>query len=91
MVEAAGDQANRDIVLAQAAHAIFADQPTGFAKTDTSDGRSAPLVSLSNRGVVPRQSASGSENGCLDIARAGHALPPASRRGFVEAASGRLP
>ena len=59
LVEAAGDQANKDIVLAQAAHAIFSDQPTGFAKTDTSDGRSAPLVSLSNRGMVPGDSGSG--------------------------------
>jgi hypothetical protein len=52
LVDAAGHQANRDIVLQYAAHAIYFDQPTGFAKTDTSDGRSAPLVSFSNRGMA---------------------------------------
>lgn len=53
LVDAAGDEANRDIILQYAAHAIYFDQPTGFTKTDTSDGRSAPLVSLSNRGMFP--------------------------------------
>lgn len=51
LVEAAGDNDVRGIVLAQAAHAIFADQPTGFTRTDTSDGRSAPLVNVSHRSM----------------------------------------
>lgn len=51
LVEAAGDNDVRGIVLAQAAHAIFADQPTGFTRTDTSDGRTAPLVNLSHRSM----------------------------------------
>jgi hypothetical protein len=60
LVDAAGHEANRDIVLQYAAHAIYFDQPTGFAKTDTSDNRSAPLVSFSNRGMGMGDGGSGS-------------------------------
>lgn len=60
LVDAAGDEANRDIILQYAAHAIYFDQPTGFAKTDTSDGRSAPLVNFSNRGMGMADTGTGS-------------------------------
>ncbi|MBO6740790.1 MAG: hypothetical protein JJ916_13135 [Phycisphaerales bacterium] len=47
LVEAAGDSANRDIVLTHAAECIFSDQPTGYNKQDTSEIRSSTLMSIS--------------------------------------------
>lgn len=46
LVEAAGDQANRDIVLAKAAESIFGAQGTGFSKSEASDGAALSLINL---------------------------------------------
>lgn len=46
LVEAAGDAANRDIILAKAAESIFASQGTAFAKSEGDDGRALSMVSV---------------------------------------------
>lgn len=46
LVEAAGDQANRDIILAKAAESIFGAQATGFTKHDGDEGKAISLVSV---------------------------------------------
>ena len=46
LVEAAGDQANRDIVLTKAAESVFGAQPTGFAKSDGAEGAALSMVNL---------------------------------------------
>ena len=47
LVDAAGDDANRDIVLTKAAESIFSSQPTGFTKADSGDSGATSLVNLS--------------------------------------------
>ncbi|MDX2054768.1 MAG: hypothetical protein SFV15_20365 [Polyangiaceae bacterium] len=46
LVEAAGDQANRDIVLTKAAESIFGAQTTGFTKHDADEGKAFSMVNL---------------------------------------------
>jgi hypothetical protein len=46
LVKAAGQEANRDVVLAKAADCIFSAQPTGFGKEHSPEGGSVSLVSL---------------------------------------------
>lgn len=48
LVAAAGDQANRDIVLNRAAESVFGVQPSGFSKNDTADGKMFSLINLSS-------------------------------------------
>ena len=44
IVEAAGEQANRDIILAKAADCIFTAQPTAFSKFEASENTIPPWV-----------------------------------------------
>ena len=53
LVDAAGDGANRDIVLTKAAECIFGAQPTGFGKADSGESGSISMVSLSPGAVKP--------------------------------------
>jgi hypothetical protein len=46
LVKAAGQEANRDVVLAKAADCIFAAQPTGFGKEHSAETGNVSLVSL---------------------------------------------
>lgn len=46
LVEAAGDAANRDIVLTKAADSIFGAQGTGFTKHDGEDGKALSMVNV---------------------------------------------
>jgi hypothetical protein len=46
LVEAGGDQANRDIVLTRAAESIFGQVSTGFTKHDSDDGKALSLVNV---------------------------------------------
>jgi hypothetical protein len=46
LVDAAGDGANRDIVLTKAAECIFGSQPTGFGRVDAGEPGSISMVSL---------------------------------------------
>lgn len=46
LVKAAGDIANRDVVLAKAADCIFAAQPSGYGKSDGSDAGPMSLVNV---------------------------------------------
>jgi hypothetical protein len=46
LVEAAGDQANRDIVLTKASESIFGPQGTGFSKIDGHEGTALSMVSV---------------------------------------------
>jgi hypothetical protein len=46
LVKAAGQEANRDVVLAKAADCIFSAQPTGFGKEHSAESGSLSLVSL---------------------------------------------
>ncbi|WP_428264800.1 hypothetical protein [Haliangium sp.] len=46
LVEAAGDQANRDVVLTKAAESIFGAQPSGFNKGDGDEGKALSLVQV---------------------------------------------
>jgi hypothetical protein len=46
LVEAAGQQENRDIILTKAADSIFAPQPTGFSKADGAEGAATSVISL---------------------------------------------
>jgi len=51
LVDAGGDSANRDIVLARAADCIFSDQPSGFSNLDGTNTSSAPHFTLSPSGI----------------------------------------
>jgi len=53
LVEAAGDSANRDIVLAKAAECIFGPQPTGFGKSESGDAGGISMLSVSPGAVKP--------------------------------------
>ncbi len=53
LVDAAGDAANRDIVLAHAAECIFSDQPSGYSKQDSSDTSASPKMSIGSLPVRP--------------------------------------
>lgn len=46
LVEAAGDEANRDIVLTKASESIFTTQTTGFGKSDGTDGKALSMLSI---------------------------------------------
>lgn len=46
LVEAAGDHANRDIVLTKAAESIFGAEVTGFVKKDGGDGGALSMVNV---------------------------------------------
>ncbi len=46
VVEAAGEAANRDIILAKAADSIFGQQNTGFTKHDGDDGKALSMVNV---------------------------------------------
>jgi hypothetical protein len=46
LVKAAGQEANRDVVLAKAADCIFSAQPTGFGKEHSADAGSLSLINL---------------------------------------------
>lgn len=46
LVDAAGDEANRDIVLTKAAESIFSTQSTGFGKGESSDGKALSMLSI---------------------------------------------
>ncbi len=46
LVSAAGDNANRDIVLTNASECIFSSQPTGFSKSDDSEGKALSMLSI---------------------------------------------
>lgn len=51
IVDAAGDEANRDIVLSKAAECIFTPQPTSFGKADGNEMGAVSMISLSPNGV----------------------------------------
>jgi hypothetical protein len=53
IVKAAGQDANRDVVLAKAADCIFTAQPTAFSKTDGADGGSLSFVNVAPGGIKP--------------------------------------
>lgn len=53
LVEAAGDSANRDIVLTKAAECIFGAQPTGFGKAESGESGSISMVSLAPGAIKP--------------------------------------
>jgi hypothetical protein len=53
LVEAAGDAANRDIVLNRAADCIFAPQPSGFASTKEQEASVSSMVSLGQAATRP--------------------------------------
>jgi len=53
LLKAAGQEANRDIVLTKAADCIFSAQPTGFGKSDGADGGSLSLVNVAPGGIKP--------------------------------------
>jgi hypothetical protein len=53
IVKAAGEDANRDVVLAKAADCIFTAQPTAFSKGDGADGGSLSLVNVAPGGIKP--------------------------------------
>lgn len=57
LVDAAGDGANRDIVLTKAAECIFGSQPTGFGRVDAGEPGSVSMVSLSPGAIKPSASA----------------------------------
>ena len=58
LVEAAGDQANKDIVLTKASESIFGAQPTGYGKADAEDaGKGVTLVQISS--VLPKPGPTG--------------------------------
>ena len=46
IVEAAGDKANRDVVLTKAAECIFSAQPTAFSKFEGAEGGSVSLINV---------------------------------------------
>lgn len=46
LVDAAGDNANRDIVLKNASECIFMFQTTGFGKADSSDGKALSMLNI---------------------------------------------
>ena len=46
LVKAAGDNANRDIVLTKASECIFTPQTTAFSKSDESDGKAQSILSV---------------------------------------------
>lgn len=46
LVEAAGEGANRDVVLAKAAECIFSAQPTAFSKFEGAEGGSVSLINV---------------------------------------------
>ena len=51
LVKAAGDEANRDIVLTKAAECIFSPQVTGFNKGEPSEGTGLSVVSLAPKAL----------------------------------------
>lgn len=53
LVDAAGDGANRDIVLTKAAECIFGPQPTGFGKADAGEPASISMVSMAPGTIKP--------------------------------------
>lgn len=53
LVDAAGDGANRDIVLTKAAECIFGPQPTGFGKADAGEPASISMVSMAPGAIKP--------------------------------------
>jgi hypothetical protein len=53
LVDAAGDGANRDIVLTKAAECIFGPQPTGFGRADAGEPGSISMVSVSPGAIKP--------------------------------------
>lgn len=53
LVEAAGDSANRDIVLTRASECIFGAQPTGFGKADAGEPGAVSMISLSPGAIKP--------------------------------------
>jgi hypothetical protein len=53
LVDAAGDGANRDIVLTKAAECIFGAQPTAFGKADSGESGSISMVSLAPGAIKP--------------------------------------
>jgi hypothetical protein len=53
LVKAAGQEANRDVVLAKAADCIFSAQPTGFGKEHSTDTGSVSLVNLASGASKP--------------------------------------
>lgn len=53
LVDAAGDGANRDIVLTKAAECIFGPQPTGFGKADAGETGSISMVSVGQGALKP--------------------------------------
>ena len=46
LVDAAGADANRDIVLTNASECIFLSQTTGFGKSDSSDGKALSMLNI---------------------------------------------
>ncbi len=48
LVKAAGQEANRDVVLAKAADCIFSPQPTGFGKEHSTEAGNLSLVNLAS-------------------------------------------
>lgn len=53
IVKAAGEDANRDVVLAKAADCIFTAQPTAFSKADGAEGGTLSLVNVAPGGIKP--------------------------------------
>lgn len=53
LVKAAGDAANRDVVLAKAADCIFSPQPSGFGKNEAAESGTLSLVNLGPSAVRP--------------------------------------
>jgi hypothetical protein len=53
LVKAAGDTANRDIVLAKAAACIFCQRTSGFGKTEGGESGTLSLVNLGSGAVRP--------------------------------------
>jgi hypothetical protein len=53
IVKAVGQEGNRDVVLAKAADCIFSTQPTGYGKTESTDGGNLSLVNVAPGGFKP--------------------------------------
>lgn len=53
LVKAAGDAANRDVVLAKAADCIFSAQPTGFGKAESAEAGTMSLFNVAPGAVRP--------------------------------------
>lgn len=53
LVEAAGDQGNRDIILTKAADSIFGPQSTGFTRHDAEDGKAMSMLNIGASALKP--------------------------------------